>query len=177
MNYPKCWQKCIDKLDRYLTLSINDWNYYQLLGYMLSQIDYKLEPTNQDMPKEYGSTYPSDHPLIRGMKSIYTLSEKNPAKVKIFLDWCVSKYGARFNPKMLLANFNQYQNENLSQPTKIIAPKRTDSLPQYILDVIAPINQYITDYGSLVMQCKIDQNCVKALQSINFDLTILDQIK
>ena len=101
MSYPRAWQKCRNKIQQYTSLPTQQWNHYQLLGYLLSKITQKFEALDiSRLDAHYrtqNETNPSKHPMIESMRYILRQFNKSPEQAKVFLDWCLAKHGHKLN--------------------------------------------------------------------------------
>lgn len=90
-EYNKPWYTFLNKLNRFNELPVEEWNEYQLLGYVLSKTDIKINPIILDPYYGYvDMTAPSKHPFIRIIREINN-RHLNEVETKQFLDYCLSQ--------------------------------------------------------------------------------------
>lgn len=158
MTYTKPWLKCLAKIQQFATLPTKKWTHYQLLGYLLSQTQSKFEQVILDEPAAgYVTnkiTCPSNHPALESMRQVLLHFNKSPRETKLFLDYCLGKFGQKLNYKGLRFLLSQY--DLAAQPiVNVTIPDRTDILPDAIRNALSDLPN-CENYGQLVFWMSID---------------------
>lgn len=136
MNYGKPWSKAVNKLNAHSTLPIEQWDYYQLLGYLLSHTKETFEPMDTG---GFISTNPSRHPLVESMRWV-SRQFQDMREARDFLDWALQKRRSDLKVNALRILLAQYQ-------TTTVQRKRTDPLPSSIRDLFSDL--HVANFGDL----------------------------
>lgn len=89
-DYNKPWYTFLSKLNKFNDLPVDEWNEYQLLGYLLSRTEIKINPVVKDPHYGYvDMTAPSKHPFVRIVRQIMK-RHADANETKQFLDYCLS---------------------------------------------------------------------------------------
>lgn len=175
MSYTKRWENFIFLIEKYASDPIEEWNHYQLLGYVLSQTSQKIEPinilnANTELPGllSKNSTSPSRHPMVESIRTIYRQFNKCPIKTKEFLDWCLSKYKSKLDIRGLRYLYIYYKTNTQNHSS---IPLRTDPLPKKLKELFFDL--HLTTYGELASLRNDDQlNQILAERLQSIDCTI-----
>jgi len=173
MTYHKAWLKCLNKIQNYTSVPATDWNHYQLLGYLISNTNERFEPIDLERinPDFLGvhKTEPNSHPMLECMRYIYRQCNKNAQQTKTFLDWCLSKYGAKLNTKGLRHLLEKYRLQE--QLTTSCIPDRTDPLPNNLQSLFSDLHCH--SYGDLAQLRNDDElNSILIIRLQTINLTI-----
>jgi len=157
----KCRQKFLDKLRLFITLPIEKWNYYQLLGYLLDQTDQMI---NLNLTWEREGMSPSDHPQLECMRSIWKLHFKHqPQQMKQFVDYCLAQRGKKLKPNALRFMIEEYLAEHQMQPDKITPIDRSTALPAEVITILP----HLKTYGELAFAYHADHNVLSQISHLH----------
>jgi hypothetical protein len=179
MTYSKPWLTCLDKLDQFNKIPVKKWNKYQLLGYLFSKTGQTLQKIDDsNIPVGYeirSSNEPRRHPAILALGRIFVKCSKDATKAKVFLDFCIKKYG----DKLYVGGLDELYSKYICQSITT-APRRIDRgepLPPDIIQVLAPHPKasLLTTYGALAFSKK-DPEVQRLLSTISFNFNQLDLV-